>query len=94
MEYLKVWWLHNFADEPYLFLCELDENRFEARKLEFYRDGRIGYACEDRQTGDTLLGELEVPSGDEIAADPQFVVGELTQAEFEDAWRKATGMPV
>jgi hypothetical protein len=90
MNYLKVKWVHQFNDEPITLLSELDCDRFEVRKIEYFSDGRVGYASDVLQFGGTMLGELPVPAIEEIAEDPQFVVGELTPGEFEEAWRKAT----
>ena len=44
MEYIKVYWMHDFIDEPIILYSELDEKRFEVRKIEIYRNNRIAYA--------------------------------------------------
>jgi hypothetical protein len=90
MEYLKVRWLHRFEDEPILMLSELDERRFEVRKVEVFADGRTGFASEETAAGGAMLGEVPVPSSDKISSDPQFVVEELLPEEFEAAWTAAT----
>lgn len=88
-KYLKVKWVHDDPEYPVLFLSELDESRYETRKIEIYADGRMGYASDDREIGDARLGEVPVPPEAEIAADPQFVVEPLTLSEFEQAWTDA-----
>ena len=35
MKYIKVRWIHDFEDDPILIYSELDENRFETRKIVF-----------------------------------------------------------
>lgn len=90
MEYLKVRWFHENSDEPVVLMSELDASRYEVRKVEIFADGRIGYADESRSSLGTFLGEIPIPSVDEIVKDPQFVV-ELTDAvEFEEVWAAAT----
>jgi hypothetical protein len=42
VEYIYVEWMHNFSDEPIILISELDENRFETRKIEVYKDGQVG----------------------------------------------------
>lgn len=86
MKYIDVAWRHDFADEPVRLVSELDELRFETRKLEFFRDGRVGFAYDDTEMLDTRLAYLECPSIAEINADPQFHAVELSAEEFERLW--------
>lgn len=88
--YIKIRWIHNDPEYPVLFWSELDESRYEIRKVEMYADGRIGYAHGDIEVGDAWLGEVPVPLETEIAADPQFVVEPLTPDEFEQVWYDST----
>jgi hypothetical protein len=87
LSYLRVRWHHSSPDEPVELWSELDAGREEVRKVEIWRDGRVGYASFDEQAGGTRLGEVAVPSLDEIAADPQFEPEAISQAEFEECWR-------
>jgi hypothetical protein len=41
---------------PVVLYSELDDNRFEVRKVEVFRDGRLGYADAVRSSGGTGLG--------------------------------------
>ncbi|WFU28141.1 hypothetical protein QA649_18545 [Bradyrhizobium sp. CB1717] len=86
MSYISVQWLHELPDEPVWLLSELDEQRWEIRKIEIFRDGTKGYATQDEEAGGTRPGERPVPSLDEIATDPQFIAREITKEEFEQAW--------
>lgn len=88
MQYIKVRWLHDDPDEPVLLYSELDEERWEVRKVEIYRDGRHELACDWLVTGTTRLGEVPVPPLEEIAADPEFEPTEITKEEFEEAWER------
>ena len=91
MKYVLVKWNHDFADEPVLLYSEIDDARWEVRKVEIYRDGRSGYASAAESAGSTRLGEVPVPSLADIATDPQFVPLEITAEEFERVWRAALG---
>jgi len=86
--YIRVRWQHGHADEPVDLWSELDAARLETRKLEIFRDGRIGYASADEEYGGTRLGEGAVPSIGDIASDTQFEPQEVSKAEFENLWDK------
>lgn len=88
--YMKVRWLHEHTDAPILLLNELDEERYEIRKVEVFADGRMGYAFDDTEFGGTGLAAVPVPEAIDIAADPQFIIEEITFAEFERYWENAT----
>lgn len=89
MIYILVKWTHNLNDEPVLLFSELDDERWEKRKVEVYADGRMGYASGEERVGNTGLGKVPVPSLDEIASDPEFDPSEISQMEFERIWVKA-----
>ncbi len=82
-------WLHDLNDEPVRFYHELDDDRWEVRKVELYRDGRMQFADSTHKCGSTGLGLAEHPPMKEIAADPEFRYQEISHAEFEAIWRKA-----
>jgi len=86
MDYLRVKWIHQFADEPTLIFSELDDARWEVRKVEVFPDGTKGYADSTESTPRTGLGKLPVPTRDEIASDPQFEPEEITRDQFEEVW--------
>ncbi|WP_454734392.1 DUF6881 domain-containing protein [Cupriavidus pauculus] len=60
-EYIDIQWLHHFGAEPTYLVAELDELRMEIRKLEFFRDGRVGYAYSGHAAYGTELGVMPVP---------------------------------
>lgn len=55
----------------------------ETRKLEFFRDGRVGYACGSRAAYGVELGLAPIPALSELNADPEFVGAMITAAEFD-----------
>ena len=90
MKYIDVKWNHTHTSEPFRLVSELDDQSFETRKLEFFVDGRIGYASEAGKSEDTELGEVAVPSIEEINSDPQFEGIEITREAFEELWTNHT----
>ena len=89
MKYILVNWRQESKDEPVLLYSELDDDRWEVRKVEVYRDGRCDYASSTEATGSTRLGEMPVPPLAEIAAAPEFDAEEISEHEFEEVWAKA-----
>jgi hypothetical protein len=89
MRYIKVVWLHDHPDEPIELYSELDDESWEVRKIERFRDGFLGYVGADGATERTRLGLVPVPSVDEIARDPEFQAAEIGREEFEMAWISA-----
>jgi hypothetical protein len=87
-----VKWIHAYPDQPVLIYSELDHERWELRKVEIFSDGRIWYADAEVEVGDTGLGQMPLPSVEEIAADPQFVPEVISKAEFEKIWAMATAL--
>ncbi len=85
--YIAVLWRHSLPEEPVELFSELDDARWERRKIEVYRDGHSGYADGTESSGSTGLGVVPIPSLEEIAADPQFTPREITRDEFEALWR-------
>jgi len=86
--YIKVKWLHNDADYPVLLYSELDDFRWEIRKVEIWADGKVGYASSIGDDGKTRLGITTVPPIDVIAANNEFEPVEIPKAEFEKIWTK------
>jgi len=84
--YIHVRWLHEFADEPIDLWTEIDADRYEVRKLEFFRDGRVGYAGPEGDALGTRLGIEPIPPLNEIVADRQFVPEEVAKEAFEERW--------
>jgi hypothetical protein len=87
--YMKVIWKHDLPDEPVLLYSEVDDDRWEKRKVEIFRAGPPGYADRTRSTGSTGLGLVQVPDLSEISADPEFEATEVSREEFERVWTMA-----
>jgi hypothetical protein len=88
MNYIDVEWLHEHAQEPVRLVSELDDQRNEVRKLEFFRTGAVGSASAHGSFGNTRLSEEPLPDLNEINSDPQFRGVALQAEAFEELWRR------
>lgn len=86
MNYIDVAWETAEIADPYRLVSELDEHRFETRKLEFFRSGAVGSASSSHATTNTQLGSEAVPQLQEISADPRFSGTEVPEMAFELLW--------
>lgn len=75
-------------DEPVELWSELDERRFELRKLEYFRDGSVGFADALESSSRTQLADQAFPSRDDIIADGEFEELEVSKMTFEERWKK------
>ncbi len=85
--FVRVKWHHSLPADPVLLYSELNDNRWEIRKVEVFADGHCDYATELDASGDTRLSTEPIPTLDEIAADPQFEPSEISSEEFEKVWQ-------
>ena len=86
MKYLRVLWKHSLAAEPVELLSEIDEEGFEVRKIEVFRDGQKCYASKIESERGTRLSVEPIPCLADIASDPQFVPEQISRDEFDLAW--------
>jgi hypothetical protein len=86
MEYIDVKWRHSNPEDPIRLVSELGPGRFETRKLEFFPDGRVGFAEKTGSSHGTHLGEKPVPPLPEINLQAEFSGTEITASDFEMLW--------
>jgi hypothetical protein len=86
MEFIDVAWRHDTEPEPIRLVSELDEQRYEMRKLEFFADGRVGFASPASSSEGTMLGAEPVPPLSELNSDVQFSGSNISSADFEIMW--------
>jgi hypothetical protein len=91
MRYMKVYFKRDESPviESY---HELDDERWEFRKVEIFRNGRAVYADTSTSNG-TDLSITRIPPRSEIASDPQCDPCEITKDEFETIWARAVRDP-
>jgi hypothetical protein len=90
MRYIECSWKHNHPDEPVLLYSELDDARWELRKVEKFLDGGFGFADRKVSYRDTMLGLRPIPANADIVEMPEFELREITEQEFEAVWQAAT----
>ncbi|MDU9049731.1 MAG: hypothetical protein Q3M30_12860 [Candidatus Electrothrix sp. Rat3] len=92
MEYLRVKWQHHHPDEPIVIYSEINQDRWEVRKVEVFQDGTSTYASPLYHTGDTWLAESQLPEMEEINTDSQFKAECIARHDFERIWLVSTEM--
>ncbi|MRV73534.1 hypothetical protein GJ700_17615 [Duganella sp. FT92W] len=88
MIYVDVLWLHTDDALPVRIVSELDAQRYEVRKLEFFRTRGVGFAESDFAFGSTELDPAPVPELPQINADTRRHGAEISAQEFEALWRQ------
>ena len=86
MKYIDVEWLHSDDDYPIRLVSELDAQRNEVRKLEFFRDGAVGFASANTSKESTTLSAESIPPLSEINAQHEFIGKSVSSEEFEALW--------
>lgn len=89
MKYIKVTWIHDLPHEPIVLYSELNDARWETRKVEVFADERKGFADQVQSSPGTALGEEPIPELSEISTDPQFQPVEISSEEFDSIWKAA-----
>ena len=88
MRYIEVEWIHGNSDYPVRLISEINDDRYEVRKIEIYLSGKIGFATAQIEQGNTRLGTAPIPSLDSINADKEFIGKEIDRATFELNWQQ------
>jgi hypothetical protein len=91
MSFLAVQWHHTNPEDPIWLYSELNNERWEIRKVEVFADGLHDWAEGGRSTGAAQLSTQPLPPFEEIALQPDFTPREISREEFEVVWRKARG---
>lgn len=95
MKYLKTTWVHepgrsmmsDTEEYPILIFSEVDDERWETRKVEFYPSLPPRYGSDkDFRAWQSFLADQPYPPIDEIQNDETLQTHEISQAEFEDIW--------
>ena len=84
--WLKVKWTHTSQDEPILIYSEINGDRFETRKVEYFVGGAVGLASRKFEKGPTQLGSVPLPEIAKINEDSEFESEEISEDEFNSIW--------
>ncbi|MGJ7535975.1 MULTISPECIES: DUF6881 domain-containing protein [unclassified Variovorax] len=86
MRYTRVDWKHDVAGDPLTIFTELDGQLWEQRKIEVFRDGKLGYADNDEESGGSMLGIEPWPNLETLGREPEFEIADISKEEFEGRW--------
>jgi len=89
VRYQRVKWRHAHAKEPVFLYAEIDDEGWEQRKVDEYRDGRLDRADHDGGSGTTLLADQRIADLAEINSHDEFEAEQISASEFDDVWRRA-----
>ncbi len=92
LTYERLEWIHDFEDEPCVIYSELDDERYETRKIEVYKDGRMVKVSEKQpECGSTGLAVQPIPSIEETnpITEEKSRAEEISVAEFADLWKSS-----
>lgn len=76
------------TNQPVTYI-EIDEDRWEVRKVDVFSDGRVTSASGKGSTGTTRLANMPTPAKSELATSSELEVIEISRAEFDEVWNKA-----
>jgi hypothetical protein len=89
MQYSRLLWNHDSPREPIEILSEYDEDGWECRKVEVFKDGSVSFASNTESIGDSKLSLIPRPPDEDVVTEPEFRVFELSKEQFERAWDHA-----
>lgn len=89
MDYWRVHWHHDVADEPVTIWNEIGDDGYEVRKVHHYRDGRALRTDARHENGEIGLGVVPVGELRDVQAQPEFSATAVTRREFEAVWSGA-----
>jgi len=88
VEYIKLWWKHEFDNEPAIILYEVDSGneRLAVRSVDIYKDGST------KNINDLYEEAIEItpiPTVEEFNAHiwgEEFLASPISRQEFEKIW--------
>ncbi|MGW5052581.1 DUF6881 domain-containing protein [Actinokineospora sp. NPDC004072] len=82
--YLKVLWHHDYPDEPVATWSEIDDERWEVRKVEQYPDGSFGWVDGVEEKEGIALAEVPMPELEFINQEEGLQLS--TSLKMSSAW--------
>jgi hypothetical protein len=86
MTYEKLVWQTAKDDYPVVTYSEIDDERWEVRKVEVFRNKPPGYADVNECRGSIGLSDVKMR---ESIAHRELTLTAITKEEFEEAWARA-----
>ncbi len=92
MNYVLTEWDHDLDDEPYLVYSELDGDRMEVRKVEFFRNG-ICFSYGGERGNEGALSKVPFPEDLRTAAGEAGECRSISRQLFQEIWNQAQERP-
>ena len=90
MEYIQLEWFHDMKTEPYIIYSEINDMRYEVRKIEVFKDGTYIKCSEEMVDSKIELADIPFPADlNEINSDKQFCAKyHFFTKEWWQIWKK------
>lgn len=82
-------WHHDSPQDPIVLCEELDDERYDTRRLRIFADGRCEYYGSRRPGGSLEAATHPVPELKEIDAEEEFDLLAVSANQFESLWKAA-----
>jgi len=92
MSFIKTTWVYARPDRPVRLYSELDEDRWEVRKVNVYSDGHCAYADEHNEVGGVMLSDQPFLPLSELSDTQELRTIEISSEEFEHIWADWDGI--
>lgn len=93
MDYVLVEWFHNLEDEPSEIYSELDQDRREVRKVEFFKNG-LCFSYGGERGGREALADVPFPKDLRTLNRPgEMEAHSITSSHFQAVWNQAQERP-
>lgn len=87
LKYIMLKWIHDLKNEPCIIYSEIDDQQYEVRKIEVYKNGTVSKYAEKEADLQMELGDVAFPQNlDVINQDKQFYAQYISKEEFESIW--------
>lgn len=91
--YVKLLYKYEINDWSVIHLAELNEDRFEIRTIDIYKNNKYGYAY-DKIEYNSFLSDCPCPTKNEFYNSGEYDLDsadyfDITKEEFESEWEKA-----
>lgn len=90
MKYTNVKWDHHNPNIPIEIFRECDNDYWETRKIEYFRDGKIVIASIDIKESEAMLSDRPFTPNSEMSKIDGYFEKDITVEQFDSIWEKVT----
>ena len=81
--------MHRDPKYPVELWSEIDDGRWEIRKIDVFLDGTMQIASQESENKDARIGLIPTPELDKLNADGEFEAIYVGRDDFNALWHKA-----